>query len=81
MCILPEMICHWCLAENFGQLLRFPVEEVEDGLTLCSVHKRAYLEVPRMLYLQPAHTGNGATLAAPSEPAPSLLRAELLIRQ
>lgn len=43
MCILPEMFCCWCLTESFGQLLRYPVEEVENGLRLCSEHKRAYL--------------------------------------
>ncbi len=43
MCILPEMICYGCLTESFGQLLRYPVEEVEEGLRLCARHKEAYL--------------------------------------
>ncbi len=43
MCILPEMFCCWCLMESFGQLLRYPVEEVEEGLRLCSKHRQEYL--------------------------------------
>jgi hypothetical protein len=49
MCILPEMFCSLCLAESFGQLLRYPVEEVEEGLRLCSKHKREYLASPHLL--------------------------------
>ena len=44
MCILPEMFCCWCLTESYGQLLRYPVEEVETGLRLCAEHKRTYLK-------------------------------------
>ncbi len=44
MCsILPETFCQWCLMESWGQLTRFPVEEVRGGLRLCSYHKRTYL--------------------------------------
>jgi len=49
MCISPEMFCCGCLMESFGQLLRYPVEEVEEGLRLCSKHKREYLENPQFL--------------------------------
>lgn len=44
MCLLPEMFCCWCLSESYGQLLRYPVEEVEEGLQLCTAHKREYLQ-------------------------------------
>ena len=43
MCLSPEMFCCGCLMESFGQLLRYPLEEVEEGLRLCSKHKREYL--------------------------------------
>ncbi len=43
MCISPELFCCICLVESSGQLLRYPVEKVEDGLWLCSAHKQSYL--------------------------------------
>jgi len=43
MYISPEQFCYLCLTESSGQLLRYPVEEVEDGLWLCARHKQAYL--------------------------------------
>ncbi len=43
MCSLPEMFCGWCLTESYGQLLRYPVEEVTEGLRLCRKHKQLYL--------------------------------------
>ncbi len=52
MCISPEMFCHGCLTESFGQLLRYPVEEVKEGLQLCARHKREYLENPQSLNLR-----------------------------
>jgi hypothetical protein len=45
------MFCCGCLIESSGQLLRYPVEEVEEGLRLCSKHKREYLANPRFLDL------------------------------
>jgi hypothetical protein len=42
----------WCLMESFGQLLRYPVEEVEEGLRLCSNHRREYPANRQMLSSQ-----------------------------
>ncbi len=62
MCISPEMFCHGCLTESFGQLLRYPVEEVKEGLRLCARHKQKYLENPQALNLR---TEGGESCAVP----------------
>ncbi len=44
MCsISPEFYCHRCLMESYGQLFRFPVEEIGNGVKLCVMHKRQFL--------------------------------------
>ncbi len=44
MCsISPDFYCHSCLMESYGQLFRFPVEEMGNGVKLCAMHKRQYL--------------------------------------
>jgi hypothetical protein len=49
MCLSPDMCCCWCLMESYGQLLRYPVEEIEEGFRLCSQHKQEYLENSRVM--------------------------------
>ncbi len=44
MCsISPDFYCHRCLMESYGQLFRFPVEEIGNGVKVCSMHKRQIL--------------------------------------
>ncbi len=44
MCsISPDFYCYRCLMESYGQLFRFPVEEMGNGVKLCAMHKRQFL--------------------------------------
>ncbi len=67
MCLSPEMFCCGCLMESFGQLLRYPVEEIENGLRLCSKHKLEYLA--KTLTLNFPAVGGGGIAVPPSQSA------------
>ena len=57
MCsISPEFYCYRCMTESYGQLFRFPVEEMGNGLKLCAMHEREYLKEPGELEWSPDRT-------------------------
>ena len=54
MCsISPDFYCHRCLLESYGQIFRFPVDEMGNGLKLCAMHKREFLKKSGGLELLP----------------------------